>query len=292
MDIILNVAVGGTMGGVVPDSNFAYTMEVDYVRVFQDGSTFEAGAVLSALENSDNPTLLQSVAEASVARSSLDLDSVKAQVSSAQIATLEGVNALLTDTSSGAIPRLATASIDLMDLDEDLVDALASADIDLGALNSGVRLQVTAQADSQATDWLQASLLDMQQVGIDQVIMPMGLDGVVVSLRDAGDISNLPDLGQLPFFVHQADQSVTLLVDGNDLDALLNAATSLQTLAAKGVTLLQPDNLVTDEALANLAVAYPALPVTLLNSSTPTSTELDLLGLGIPPENPFGLVPL
>ena len=35
MDMILNIAVGGTLGGTVPSSNFEYTMDVDYVRIYQ-----------------------------------------------------------------------------------------------------------------------------------------------------------------------------------------------------------------------------------------------------------------
>ncbi|WP_293748905.1 glycoside hydrolase family 16 protein, partial [Limnohabitans sp. Rim8] len=35
MDIILNMAVGGTYGGTVPSNNFSYVMAVDYVRVYQ-----------------------------------------------------------------------------------------------------------------------------------------------------------------------------------------------------------------------------------------------------------------
>ncbi|MCE2780532.1 family 16 glycosylhydrolase [Limnohabitans sp.] len=35
MDIILNMAIGGTYGGTVPQNNFTYVMAVDYVRVYQ-----------------------------------------------------------------------------------------------------------------------------------------------------------------------------------------------------------------------------------------------------------------
>jgi len=43
MDLILNIAIGGTLGGDVPDSNFEYAMDVDYVRIYQiDGTEAEA----------------------------------------------------------------------------------------------------------------------------------------------------------------------------------------------------------------------------------------------------------
>ena len=36
MDMILNVAIGGTLGGAVPVNDFSYDMYVDYVRVYQE----------------------------------------------------------------------------------------------------------------------------------------------------------------------------------------------------------------------------------------------------------------
>ena len=35
MDIILNIAIGGELGGTVPAGDFTYEMLVDYVRVYQ-----------------------------------------------------------------------------------------------------------------------------------------------------------------------------------------------------------------------------------------------------------------
>ena len=37
MDIILNLAIGGTLGGDLPEGDFQYEMVVDYVRVYQSG---------------------------------------------------------------------------------------------------------------------------------------------------------------------------------------------------------------------------------------------------------------
>ena len=39
MDVILNLAIGGTLGGTVPASDFTYQMLVDYVRVYQRAGT-------------------------------------------------------------------------------------------------------------------------------------------------------------------------------------------------------------------------------------------------------------
>jgi len=36
MDIIMNVAIGGTLGGTVPTNDFSYNMYIDYVRVYQE----------------------------------------------------------------------------------------------------------------------------------------------------------------------------------------------------------------------------------------------------------------
>jgi beta-glucanase (GH16 family) len=33
--LLLNIAIGGTLGGVVDDGIFPVTMEVDYVRIYQ-----------------------------------------------------------------------------------------------------------------------------------------------------------------------------------------------------------------------------------------------------------------
>ena len=67
MDIILNIAIGGTLGGAVPESNFEYAMDVDYVRVYRmddygeeevvgdavfDGLEFSADSTAEAFEGS------------------------------------------------------------------------------------------------------------------------------------------------------------------------------------------------------------------------------------------------
>ena len=44
MDMILNIAIGGTLGGTVPTSSFEYAMEVDYVRIYQLPSGPDAAA--------------------------------------------------------------------------------------------------------------------------------------------------------------------------------------------------------------------------------------------------------
>ena len=36
MDVIMNVAIGGTLGGAVPVNDFSYDMYIDYVRVYQE----------------------------------------------------------------------------------------------------------------------------------------------------------------------------------------------------------------------------------------------------------------
>ena len=51
MDIILNMAIGGTLGGTVPSGNFTYEMAVDYVRVYQ-GPAASSYSAPSNLKNS------------------------------------------------------------------------------------------------------------------------------------------------------------------------------------------------------------------------------------------------
>ena len=294
MDIILNLAIGGTMGGAVPGDDFQYTMEVDYVRVYQQGTSFDAGQVLSAAAGGNNAALLQSVAGAATAYTEIDLGHVQALVSSSGAQTLGEVDGLLTSSTTGALPRLASAGIDVLELDEALVDALGSADIDLDASPLGSALQVTARPDAGegTTAYLQASLLDLQKVGIDRVLTPDVTQAVVIALRDSGDSASLPSTTGGPFFVHRADQTVTVLLDQDDLTALLGQTGALDALAASGVTHLKTDTSVTAEGLQALSAALASGSLGLENTSALNPAELALLGLGIPPENPFGLPPL
>ena len=51
MDIILNIAIGGELGGTVPAGDFTYEMLVDYVRVYQgDWTTTDDEAYVAAAE--------------------------------------------------------------------------------------------------------------------------------------------------------------------------------------------------------------------------------------------------
>jgi hypothetical protein len=289
MNIILNLAIGGTMGGAVPNTDFSYTMEVDYVRVYQQGSVFDAGAVLSAAENANNAALLHSVAEASVARTGIDLDQVREAVDAGNIDNVAGVNTLLTAANTGAMSRLKGAGIDLIDLDEALVDALAGADIDLDAAFSTGTLQVTAAAEAAgATARLQASLRDLADVGVDRVLLPASTDMAVLALRDKADMAATVDLTDLPFFVHNADQDVALVLDDDDVTALLTNTSSLQLLAAQGITQLRPDGTVTAGHLTSLTQSAAATLMGVAPATNPTTEEVELLGLGNPPSDPFG----
>ena len=51
MDIILNIAIGGELGGTVPAGDFAYEMLADYVRVYHsDWTTTDDEAYVAAAE--------------------------------------------------------------------------------------------------------------------------------------------------------------------------------------------------------------------------------------------------
>jgi hypothetical protein len=289
MDILLNVAVGGTMGGAVPPGDFSYTMEVDYVRVFQQGSVFDAGAVLSAVQNGNNAALLQSVAAASVARTGIDLDQARKAVDDGNIENVAGVAALFTAANTGAMTRLLGAGIDLIDLDEALVDALAGADIDLDSAFAAGTLQVTAAAEAAGTTArLQASLRDLADVGVDRVLLPTATDTAVLALRDKVDTAASVDLTDLPFFVRNADQGVALVLDDDDVAALLANANSLHSLAAQGITELRPDLSVTSGHLTSLAQQGATAPMVVASAAQATAQEIEWLGLSDPPTNPFG----
>lgn len=167
---------------------------------------------------------------------------------------MNGVNTLFNAADTGAMDRLADAGMDLIDLGETLVDALAGADIDLDTAFSTGTLQVIAFADPGSnTAWIQASLMNLVEVGVDRVLLPSATEGAVLALRDASDTAASVDLTGLPFFVHRADQPVALVLDDDDVSALLESPTSLQTLAAQGITELRPDLSVTTENLTALA---------------------------------------
>ena len=57
MDIILNMAIGGTYGGTIPSSNFKYEMLVDYVRVYKQGSSVTEFTTLNFEEEASAYTL-------------------------------------------------------------------------------------------------------------------------------------------------------------------------------------------------------------------------------------------
>jgi len=289
MDLILNVAVGGSMGGTVPAGDFTYTMEVDYVRVFQQGSIFDVGDLLSAVETGTNGALLQSVSGASIARTTIDLAGVREAVDEAGITDIAGVDTLLTAASTGVMARLSGAGMDQVDLDDALVDALAGAGIDLGGSFTGDALQTIARADGTGSiSWIQASVLDLIEVGIDRVLLPATTDEAVLALRDDADTTTIVDLTGLPFFVRNADQAVALAVDDDDVVALLADATSLQALAAQGVTALRPDGSVTSTHIEDLTHASASTPLQVRSAADLTSEQAELLGLGTTPGDPFG----
>jgi beta-glucanase (GH16 family) len=289
MNIILNLAIGGTMGGAVPNTDFSYTMEVDYVRVYQQVESFNAGSVLSALQNANNPSLLQSVSTARLARTGIDLSQVREAVTAGSIDDVTGVDTLFNAADTGVMDRLADAGMDLIDLGETLVDALAGADIDLDTAFSTGTLQVIASADPGSnTAWIQASLMNLVEVGVDRVLLPSATQGAVLALQDASDTAASVDLTGMPFFVHRADQPVALVLDDDDVTALLANPTSLQTLAAQGITELRPDLSVTTENLTTLAQGGTAGGLIVASPSNASPQEALWLALHPSPTDPFG----
>ena len=58
MDLIMNIAIGGTLGGSAPTGDFSYNMLVDYVRIYQTGgSTEESSNVFDGLTFSAESTV-------------------------------------------------------------------------------------------------------------------------------------------------------------------------------------------------------------------------------------------
>ena len=65
MDLIMNITIGGTLGGSAPTGDFSYNMLVDYVRIYQtgrlpgvfDGLTFSAESTVGHSRAPQQPPL-------------------------------------------------------------------------------------------------------------------------------------------------------------------------------------------------------------------------------------------
>ena len=195
----------------------------------------------------------------------------------------------------GLKDALDNSGIDQLAMTDDLTNALADAlaDADAGFISlmqSGtIGLDVLATSDvSDGTAYLNASLQDLQAVGVDQVTADAGVERIEIALRDANETGLQYSLADLPQFNVPQDMVVSLSVDEDDLAALLNSLNGdLSDLADSGITEI---NYTGDPAtdLTELADAILSTASALnINVSAHSPTEVQLLGLGAEPVDPL-----
>ena len=123
------------------------------------------------------------------------------------------------------------------------------------------------------------------------MVLDAGVKQVQVALGNQLMVDPALTLADMPRFQHGADQSVSLVLDSDDLAALLGASDALGTAHDHGITDLRLDFVPDDAQQAELQSALQASG--LHWSSAPlNSVEVALLGLGdelYDPNDPFAL---
>ena len=196
--------------------------------------------------------------------------------------------------------EMGQAGVDQFVLSDDLAAALAKSDVSfLDPRTANVPLpeiEVLATADnSDGTAYLHSTLQDLQQLGVEKVVLDSDVTEMAVALHGAGFMVS-PDLRleDMPSFQHAGNQSVSLVLDAADLAALMNAPDAFNALHSGGFTELRLTDEVSDGAMT---VLQSALHDSGLHwSSAPlSSTEVELLGLSTDmdqnPADPFHLHP-
>jgi len=193
---------------------------------------------------------------------------------------------------------LANNGVDHLMITDDLANALAESDIEfLKATATQVAITVEAHADAgSSTAYLHGSLQDMRQIGVDQVVLDAGVQKVEVALRDKLVLDSSLTLSDLPRFQHNADQTISLVLDTDDLAALLHTSGAVAAFQAAGITNLQ---LGFEPASQEVTALQSALQGSSLHWTTDplNPVEVALLGLGVAASdptdpsyhNPFGL---
>jgi hypothetical protein len=215
--------------------------------------------------------------------------------------SLPGVAALQVQDASALSDALQALQIDLAEagfdqlmLTDDLANALADSDISfLQSIAQGgdvapVAISVEARADNaDGTAYLRSSLQDLQELGVDEVVLAAGVRQVEVALRDQVVIDPTLTLADLPRFQHSADQIVSLVLEADDLAALLATPDAMATLHDQGFTDLRLDFELDAPHLAELQSALQDSGLHW-SSAALTQVEVELLGLGTDPIDPFG----
>jgi hypothetical protein len=196
--------------------------------------------------------------------------------------------------------EMGQAGVDQFVLSDDLAAALAQSDVSfLDPRTANVPLpeiEVLATADnSDGTAYLHSTLQDLQQLGVEKVVLDSNVTEMAVALHGAGFMVS-PDLRleDMPRFQHADNQSVSLVLDADDLAALMNAPDAFEALHSGGFTELRLTDEVSDGAMTDLQSALRDSGLHW-SSAQLSSTEVELLGLSTDmdqnPADPFHLHP-
>lgn len=184
-------------------------------------------------------------------------------------------NGNLQSALSGLQHELSSAGVDHLQLTDDLANALAEADTHFLSLAGQDQVVVAAEDNQSGVSYLSASLEDLRNLGVDHVQAGTGVGKIEVALRDSDSTGHSFSLADLPHFDAPAGTEVSLVVDQDDLAALLADHNAFAKLAADGVTELHYTGGNTPAHLADQLAANGLH----LDTSALTPTEVQLLGL-------------
>jgi hypothetical protein len=211
----------------------------------------------------------------------------------------QDINQILASLQSDA----SSQHLPFVQLDDALARALAMANAsfvspDAGGDYAAAMLWANANHDNGGA-YLQSSLSQLSALNVDEVHVAQDTQAIEIVLGDEGTAIDLDFIGGMPRFVHEAWQKVSLVVDPQSLQSLIETEGALTALFENGISQLrlngsfnanQLDEL--DRALLESGVAGESGsdPLALLYELHPlTSTEIELLGVGNTEDDPFGL---
>jgi hypothetical protein len=253
---------------------------VEHTDVTVDGVNF---IDLASSEDQGKSLAVFGAADLTVKLSAQDIHAIAA----ANLTAADGGQAVLQAMQLG----LDSAGVDQLMITDDLANALAESDIEfLKTEATQVAITVEAKADiGGGTAYLHSSLQDMQTIGVDQVVLDAGVTHVEVALRDKSSNSlTLDDIAH--FFQNNEGQTISLVLDTDDLTSLLTLDPSFETIENLGITGIRledaPGGLQSglqsalDDALTASGLTYATTDLTPVESA--------LLGLGADATDPFG----
>jgi hypothetical protein len=253
---------------------------VEHTDVTVDGVNF---IDLASSEDQGKSLAVFGAADLTVKLSAQDIHAIAA----ANLTAADGGQAVLQAMQLG----LDSAGVDQLMITDDLANALTESDIEfLKTEATQVAITVEAKADiGGGTAYLHSSLQDMQTIGVDQVVLDAGVTHVEVALRDKSSNSlTLDDIAH--FFQNNEGQTISLVLDTDDLTSLLTLDPSFETIENLGITGIRledaPGGLQSglqsalDDALTASGLTYATTDLTPVESA--------LLGLGADATDPFG----